>query len=238
MEISIAKLFSMLLKQWKIIVAAVLAGFFAALLVTVFAIKPTYQSTAKFRVYTASQTSSSNSAANNINNLNFARQIIATYVECLKVNEFYQQVSEQLDNKFTPDQIRSMVKFSVSADTLIFNTVVTASSPEEALQVAQAVVSAVPDRISNANQNSNEAGVNLVEKPIAPKGKASPSTTRNCLIGLVLGGMVSVAFILLKEMLDVRIKGEDSLMERYNIPVLGTVPDFAIDRKKRGLSRG
>lgn len=39
--------------------------------------------------------------------------------------------------------------------------------------------------------------------------------------------------ILVKEMLDTRVKGEEDLAQHYTIPLLGTIPDFTGGNKKK-----
>ncbi|MGN1202563.1 MAG: hypothetical protein ACI4RF_04655, partial [Eubacterium sp.] len=49
---------------------------------------------------------------------------------------------------------------------------------------------------------------------------------KKCLIGFAAGAVLAAAYIILRELLDVRIKGSDELSARYGIPVLGTIPEF------------
>ncbi|MCC8015882.1 MAG: hypothetical protein LIO43_00450 [Clostridiales bacterium] len=38
---------------------------------------------------------------------------------------------------------------------------------------------------------------------------------------------------MLRDFLDIRIKGSDDLTEKYGIPVLGSVPDFSAANSKK-----
>lgn len=46
-------------------------------------------------------------------------------------------------------------------------------------------------------------------------------------------------YAVLRDFLDVRIKGRDDLVERYNIPVLGSVPEFELSnvKQKKGAKK-
>ena len=46
--------------------------------------------------------------------------------------------------------------------------------------------------------------------------------------GIFVAGLYAV----LRDFLDVRIKGRDDLNERYNIPVLGSIPEFEQTERK------
>ena len=48
----------------------------------------------------------------------------------------------------------------------------------------------------------------------------------NCVLGFLLGLVASVLFVVIQEMLDTRVKGEEDLKKYYNVPVLGEIPNF------------
>ena len=54
-------------------------------------------------------------------------------------------------------------------------------------------------------------------------------TKRLALAGILLAALYAV----LREFLDVRIKGAEDLSGKYDIPVLGSVPEFEISSKKK-----
>ena len=44
--------------------------------------------------------------------------------------------------------------------------------------------------------------------------------------------LLSILFILLKELFDVRVKTVDDLVARFNYPVLGTIPEIYVSDRK------
>ncbi len=61
----------------------------------------------------------------------------------------------------------------------------------------------------------------VAKKPIKPKKKLIT------LIGLFFGGILTVGFVVLKDFISDKILSADTLKE-YNLPILGTIPDFSI----------
>ena len=57
-------------------------------------------------------------------------------------------------------------------------------------------------------------------------------TVKKSILGFIAGGVIAVAYIIFRDLLDVRVKTSEELTVRYNIPVLGTIPEFEIDGKK------
>ena len=62
---------------------------------------------------------------------------------------------------------------------------------------------------------------------------SSPSTSKNTVIGLLVGLVLAVIVNLLRELLDTRIKNEEDLSRRYDIPILGVIPDFSGNSRKK-----
>jgi capsular exopolysaccharide synthesis family protein len=60
-----------------------------------------------------------------------------------------------------------------------------------------------------------------------PKNPIKPQKRLWVLIGFLLGGIVGVGFIFIKEAIDDTIKSSDSL-KSYKVPFLGNIPDFKI----------
>ena len=64
--------------------------------------------------------------------------------------------------------------------------------------------------------------------------QTAPNVLRNGLIGAVLGLVLSVAVVLLREFLDNTIRDKESLQIQINVPVLGEIPSFTPNNGKKG----
>ncbi len=60
-----------------------------------------------------------------------------------------------------------------------------------------------------------------------PKEKVKPRRKLIVIVGMFLGGVFGVGFILLKDTIDDTIKSSESL-KQFNVPFLGAIPDFSI----------
>lgn len=89
------------------------------------------------------------------------------------------------------------------------------------MEIVNAIARTAPDII----KDFTETGIIKVidyAKPITRP--SSPNLSLNCIFGIMLGLFVSVLYIVLRDMLDLRVKGEDEIKKLYNIPVLGSIP--------------
>tara|TARA_Y100001935_G_scaffold245469_1_gene239109 strand:+ start:1730 stop:4069 length:2340 start_codon:yes stop_codon:yes gene_type:complete len=62
---------------------------------------------------------------------------------------------------------------------------------------------------------------------LVPKKPMKPKKKIITLIGLVLGGILGVGFVIVKDLINDKITSTDTLKD-YKLPMLGTIPDFSI----------
>jgi capsular exopolysaccharide synthesis family protein len=106
--------------------------------------------------------------------------------------------------------------------------VVTSSDPYEANRIATAIEVLLPDRISNIIEGTS---AKVVDSPVVPTTPSSPSYTKNTILGFLVGFLLSVAFILLREIFDVTIREEEDVKLSCSLPVLTAVPDMLTKNK-------
>lgn len=220
MEITVKQLFSIIRKNLVLIILSAAVCFLGAYGISRFVIPKTYQSTVK--MYVSTPTSADGSAAD-INALNYAQKVVNTYIEMLQTNSFYQKVLNKSGAKIPLEDLQKMVRFSALNDTEVFQATVSSRDPEQAKLLADTVAALAPVTISQMKEN---ASLKVVDPAALPDRPSSPNTLLNSLIGLLLGLAGSLIFAVARDTLDIRIKGEDDILEKYNIPVIASIPAF------------
>ncbi len=76
----------------------------------------------------------------------------------------------------------------------------------------------------------------LVQQAQPSSSPSSPQTTRNVVIGAILGLVVGLGLALLFERLDRRVKDPDELGEALAMPAIGTIPDSKVLAANGGSS--
>ena len=169
------------------------------------------------------------------NNPEFGVAVAPQYAEFLKGFVFQDMVSKELLDEtgidLTPAQISSMVDFtSIVEETSTFSVTVTAADPDLAYNVARAVAEKAPDRVKEIVGEKGK--LQVLENPKLPTAPAGAGPLQTAIIGLVLGFVLASAAVVVKELLDNRIKSPDEITQLFGIPVFGTVPDFSGNNKK------
>lgn len=227
MEINLSDVLSILLKKiWILLIVAILCSvlFFS---LSEFVISPSYTTTAKMLV-NPNETSNP-STGGDLNQMNYNERIVSTYIEILQTNDFLSKVSEKVHGAYTPDELRKMINISAVNGTQIFNISVKHTSPNHSYTIANAVVELAPMHIMNIYPADS---VGVVESPVLPTVPSSPNVLRNTFLGFLLGFVISSVIIVLMHLLDTRLKSEEDLTSNFEIPILGSIPKIATEKKE------
>jgi capsular polysaccharide biosynthesis protein len=111
--------------------------------------------------------------------------------------------------------------------------VVTTESAEMTYYIASSFARKAPERVASIE---GADALQILEAPKMPTVASGPNLTKNLLIGFFLGFLVAVSIVILKELLDTRIKTADEITATFGLPVFGVVPDFSVSDKK-GVQR-
>ncbi len=228
MEISFLQLLRLLKKHIFSILICGLVGLALAFTFTKLFIKPTYVSYVKMFVDFKSSGEQTNMS--DLNNLTYIQRMLKSYVEFLKVPSFYDGIATETNLGYTSKELRSMISFSIEDDTMIFKIEVRSQRASDSKAIADAAAGLAPSIIGNIKEEAFVAPLSEAELPGQP---SSPSTSKNTVIGLLVGLVLAVIVNLLRELLDTRIKNEEDLSRRYDIPILGVIPDFSGNSRKK-----
>ena len=97
--------------------------------------------------------------------------------------------------------------------------------------IAQTLETCVPQAMDQTNQGLVQ--VSVEDAPMKAGAAESMQYPKKCIIGAIAGILLAALYAVLREFLDVRIKGAEDLSGKYDIPVLGSVPEFEISNKKK-----
>ncbi|MGN0508956.1 MAG: YveK family protein [Ruminococcus sp.] len=221
MEISFKDILRIIKKNLIFIIIVSLLFSVCSFFVTKFFVKKSYTATVKLYV---SADYNTNSGYEDLNAYNYSSKLVATYIELLDTNNFYEDVSKALNNKYTATALKSKVKFTRVEDTEVFKADVVSDSPAEAKNIADAVAKTAPGTISELL--SNNSTLKIVDEATTPQNPTSPNVTRNVIIALLIGLVISLVIAFIRDYFDVKIKYDDDMTTINNIPVLAAIPDF------------
>lgn len=206
-------------KMWLIILCTVLGGSIAYFVTSQY-VTPKYESSISMYV---NNNSERNRTDVSYSDINISKELVPTYMQILKSNTIVDQVINHTGLKYTRKQMHDMVKTTALAETEIFMVKVTCQDPEHAAIIANTIAELSPKEIMRITRAGSVEVIDYAEVATKP---SSPNIILNTIIGIMLGGIMSVFIILIMEKMDTRIKDEKRLQSIIGIPLLGEIPLF------------
>ena len=199
---------ALLHKLWtKKLLILFTAFYFAAFsfLGTYFFIQPTYTSTT--RIYVVNQaTDNKNLSAQD---LQAGTYLVNDYKEIITSNDVLSEVSK-------------MVSVNIPTDTRLISISVKAKTGQDAQVLANKVREVASKKIKTVTKVED---VTTLEEAKLPSSPSSPNIKRNVLLGAILGGFVAIVAVLVREVLDDRIRRPEDVEDVLEMTLLGIVPD-------------
>lgn len=220
--IDLNKLIKMLMKHLKILISLPLITLVIGVMLSVLVFKPEYEASTQILV-NQKEHEGSILAQQVQSNL----QLVKTYSDIIKSPRILDEVSKQLNGEYSEKKLSNMLTVNNQAESQIININVRSENKKDAQKIANKITKVFSDE---ASQIMNIDNVSILSKADQAK-KVSPKPVQNAVISFLLGIIISLVIIFLKETLDKRIKTEEDVEEVLNLPVLGSIPD--LNKKRR-----
>lgn len=227
MNLSLKEVVELIYKRLKFII---LLSFIGACLLFVFnkyIRKPIYSASVQLYVNPTDATS-----AANLNELNYAQKVVATYINFLRTRSFYMQVLDRTGLTYSAYQLRSMTHIEPVGDTEIFRISVFSHNASDSFDLVEAMQEIAPRLINSIKENSQ---ISVVDPVIYIKEPSGPNIRLNTMMGAMVGFFLALAFVFLWEIIDVKVKSKEELEKKHNIPILGLIPNFGEVVSKKHL---
>lgn len=222
-EIDLSRMLNAILaRAWMVAATAVVSAILVCLFTILF-ITPQYKASARFYVNNNSVSLGSTSLSITANDLNTSRGLVESYLVILDSRETLNAVIDYSGVNRSYSAVRQMISASSVNETEIFEVVVTSPHPEEAETLANAIAYILPKRIDSIIEGTS---AKIVDAAVLPVNPSSPNVTTNTIVGFLLGLVLSVGLIVLKEIFDVTIRGAEDVALISKLPILASVPDM------------
>lgn len=217
-EIELSELFKILKQNILIILITSAVFMTAGFLFTFFLIKPQYQSQATLIV--------NNKREENANittdEMNTAKNLAGVYSIIIKSDSVMSGVINNLSLDMSTEELSKKITVAAVDNTQVMRITTKDTSPERAQKITAEVVKIAPDLIVEMV----EAGsVKIIADAKLDNNKVSPNLKMNVLVSLILGMMLSIAYVLVKHMMDRSFKSESDVEKILDLPVLGIIPN-------------
>jgi len=242
-ELDLKRLFLVLLKQSWLIVLASVAGFVAAHSISTHLLTPQYTSYIQIHVNNLPDSPLLGNMHLGIGDINAAQRLVETYIVILEDSYVIDTLSDRLLEEFEEDWLRTYLPLSTRDGRLRVDTgplrrtmrmssanqtAVLRIEAETGSPYLSAKICTIMAEISPAilMRIVNAGSVEVIGTAQVSTHPSSPRITQNSVAGAAIGFGFMTVVVLLVHLLDNRVKSEDELRRRFNIPILGEIPDF------------
>ena len=230
---NVQKVIKLLLRKWKLLILFMLIG---ALLAGVYTAKFTsveFLAAAVDPAHEISDSTGEVARTSQTSKMNYAMKMIDTYIEIFKTNKFCSKVAGEMNKKYytnlSPADIKQSFTIETVENTAMFKLIVTTTDPTLSYNIAHQMEESVPEQMEETNNGLVQTTVE--DKAIKPNTAEGRGYLKNCLLGAVAGLLIAAAYVILRDLLDVRIKSAEELSQRYDVPVLGSIPAFTTGKR-------
>ena len=244
-DANVQKILFALLRRWKLLIVFALIGALLGYVYTSHFTKLTYTSNVLYLAQAVDnedemggeQSSSSNQRSttkngtvrvSNTSKMNYVQNMMATYIELMTTNTFYQAAADDLNKQYGSGYAAGTIASAMSIEsiekTAMFKVTVTTDNPDLSYNIAHQLETTIPRYMKEMNDGLVKATV--ADKAVKAGAAGSKGYPKKCALGAIAGLILAGAYVVLRTLFDVRVRSSDELTDKYNIPVLGSIPSF------------
>lgn len=248
-EIDLAEVFGELLRRIKFIILITVVFGGIAFAYAKFVLPLQY--TSKISMYVKN---SDNKSADQVAmaDISASKSLVSTYIVILQNDAVIDKIGEKLLEEYGADDLseylsvgyddddepyvvtsslRNCISMSAEKDTEVMLISVTTKSPTLSVSICNAMENIGPDEIKRVTQAGS---VQVIGNAKFPTGPSGPNTKKYALIGLAIGFILSAGIVVIAKMLDTTIRTGDDIKTKFDLPILGEIPDIESKETKGG----
>lgn len=219
-EIDLLQILTVIWKKlWIIVLAAILtaAAVFGG---TYFVVTPVYE--AEAMLYINNSRTAGNPETISAADLTAAQSLTETYVVILGSKAVLNEIAGQTGDSYSTDELKNMISATAVNGTELLRISVCSKDPEEASDLANAAASVSAEKMMETVEGSS---VKIVDQAAIPAKPASPNYLKNMLMGFLIGLLISIGIVIIKDLRNTSIRSENQLNTLFEeIPILGVIP--------------
>lgn len=158
----------------------------------------------------------------------YSQRQVVSFAELASSTIVLEPVLSELKMEETVGELKKQLSVTIPTDTSIVNISATDPSPERSAELANTVakeLKAASYRLAPKHSNGDAMVQATVTTPaVVPEAQISPRPRINLVIGLGVGLGLGVAFAVLRETMDNRIRTEEDIRQLAGAPVIGQIP--------------
>lgn len=216
-------------RRWALImmiciISILVSGFYSYIIA-----KPVYESTVKMVVYKeGGETDTSSPSYNDfmVNNMlvkDYRELVMSKSVLSKVIDELSAEEEDSFYGEASPKDLEKLITITLKQDTRWLYISVKNTHPERAMKIANKVANIFAEKVQDVFNVNNVTIIDPAEEPNAP---VSPNKKLNLALGAIIGLVLGCGIAFAIEFFDNKIRYPEDLLKKYDLPILGAIPDI------------
>lgn len=218
-ELDLKELFDLFMSKIFQILIIVIVFIGIGVVYTLGFVDPKYS--AKTTLVLASAGGSETSNAITTTDVNLNSKLVSTYSEIVRSDAVVGTVITNLELNMKYNELKKQVSVSAVEDADIIRITVTNEDADEAAKIANEIAKVFSDKIKELYKINN---INVLDQAIPNYTPSNINHTKDVIIFAFIGAVISVAYVLIANMLDTTVKSTEDIEKGFGIPVLVSIP--------------
>ena len=200
-----------------IILFAIIGGIY-----TIGFIKPMYTASTTLVLATSSGENTQD-ATNSITttDVTLNSKLVSTYSELVKSKKVLRKVISNLNIDVKEESLRKNITVSSVKDTELIEITVANKNPKYSAQIANEIAKVFSEEV---NEIYNINNIHVVDEAEIAENPSNINISKNVIIFAFVGIVISIAYVLVANMLDTTVKSAEEIEKDYGIPVIAAIP--------------
>ncbi len=208
-------------KKIQIILLVILFAIIGAIY-TIGFITPMYTSSTTL-VLATSGSENTQDATNSITttDVTLNSKLVSTYSELVKSKKVLRKVISNLNIDVEEEELRKNITVSSVKDTELIEITVANKNPKYSAQIANEIAKVFSEEV---NEIYNINNIHVVDEAEIAENPSNINISKNVIIFAFVGIVISIAYVLVANMLDTTVKSAEEIEKDYGIPVIAAIP--------------
>lgn len=218
-ELDLKELFDLFISKIFQILIIIIVFIGIGVVYTLGFVEPKYS--AKTTLVLASTSGSDASNAITTTDVNLNQKLVSTYSEIVRSDAVVSTVIKNLELSIKDNELKKQVSVSAVEDADIIRITVTNEDADEAAKIANEIAKVFGDKVKDIYKINN---INVLDQAVPDYTPSNINHTKDVIIFAFIGAVISVAYVLIANMLDTTIKSTEDIEKGFGIPVLVSIP--------------
>ncbi len=232
-ELNLKELFNVFWSRKLQIILILLIFFVLGIIYTVAFTVPMYSSSTTLVLASAGSENINANTSITATEITINSKLVSTYSEIVKSKNILREVILNLGINIEEDSLRKNVSVSALKGTELIEITVKNEQGNLAARIANEIAEVFISKVKELYSIDN---VQIVDEAEIEESPSNINPIKDIVIFVFIGIVVSVAYVLIANMLDTTIKTAEDIEANYDIPVLASIPmieDLEYERRSR-----